>query len=166
MTGKKMSLVFVSAVFLLGFCAATSAVAAPGGHGGFGDPVFGLVQRLDLTEAQQKVVADYLSTSGYTTSLQTDLTTRSQARVKLITDTLTVGTPSSTLDTDATDVANAEEAIIKLRATTVNAILSKLTLTTYQHSVITKFLSKVGKNSTARIDARIDRLNEWISRHK
>ena len=166
MNGKKMSLVFVSAVFLLtGFFAVTSAIAAPGGHGGFGDPVFGLVQKLDLTEAQQKIIADYLNSSGYPAALRTDLINLSAARAKLITDTLTT-TGSASIDADAAAMANAEEALIQLRATTVNAILSELTLTTLQQSVISALLSKIGTNSTARIDARIDRLNEWISRHK
>ncbi len=165
MNRTKMGLVLLIGVFLTtGFFAVSNAAADRGGHGGFGGPLFGLLHRLDLTDAQKTIVAGVLK--PYVAQLQTDVTTLATDRATLIKDIL--GQAGATqIAGDATNVANAEGALTQLRATIFSAIISGLssTFTPAQQKTITNIESKIGTKTTTRVDEEFAELNQWIASH-
>jgi hypothetical protein len=165
MNGKKLgSVVLIVFFFMTGFLAVNNAIAGPGGHGGFGDPVFGLLHRLDLNDAQKTIVAGVLK--NYVGQLQSAVTQLATDRATLSKDILSQAAGNQ-ITNDASQVAKDQGVLIQLRSTIMSAIIVQLTptLSTDQQTILQTIQSKLGKNITARMDMRFAHLNQWIANH-
>ncbi len=166
MNRKKAGFAVLIGVFLVvSTFAAINAVADGPGHGRFGHhPLFGLMHKLDLTDAQKTIVAGVLKQNE--TAAKTNAANLANARAQLAKDIL-LSVNQGQISTDCANVSSAQAALTLLVANMSTQMLSQLgpTLSADQQATLQKMQSKIGTNINAAIDARFARLDKWIARH-
>ncbi len=120
---KKGFAVLIGVFLITGFLVGNAIGAGPGwGHGGFGgDPFLGLLNQLDLTDAQKSTVAGTLSPN--VAALQTDVLALATARAQLIWDIL----QGNSITSDLTALATAETSLANIQVTIWTGIRTDLT---------------------------------------
>jgi len=150
MYGVKKGLPILIGVFLItAFFALNSAICAGHGwgHGGFcGDPLLGLLQELDLSDAQKKSVADILVPDVIAAkTLETDVQAVATAKAKLFSDILMGESFSSAaISTDLTNLGNAESTLANLLMPIWSDIRGHLT--SPQITALTDIVNNIGKH--------------------
>jgi Spy/CpxP family protein refolding chaperone len=167
MNGKKTGFAVLMGVFLAAsmFAAINALADGPGmGHAKFGrHPIFGLMHKLDLTDAQKTIVAGVLKQNE--TAAKTNAANLAAARAQLAKDILSGN--QGQIGADCASVSSAQAAVTLLVANMSTQMLSQLgpTLSADQQATLQKIQSKIGTNIDAAIDARFARLDKWIARH-
>jgi Spy/CpxP family protein refolding chaperone len=102
-----MGILIISGVFI-----ANNALGAGPGHGGFdGGPLLGVLQKIDLTDAQKQYIATNILTTTALSTLQGDVLAVAQDRAQLFKDLLTPGTSSGTINTDVSKLGSDEATL-------------------------------------------------------
>jgi Spy/CpxP family protein refolding chaperone len=161
MNRKRMGFTISFAVFFLAavFAAGSVIAAGPGGHHGrfHHDPLFRLMHKLDLTDAQKTRVATILQSNE--ASAKIIASGLANARVQVARDTLSGNFNA----TDFNNLLNFEQQAVQLRASVVSSILP--ILTTDQQNTLKSIQDKIGTNIDEAINARFARLDKWIAKH-
>jgi periplasmic protein CpxP/Spy len=164
MNRKRAQFVFVLAlVFLMGasFAAHDVFAGGEGRHGKFGghDPLFRLLHKLNLTDAQKQQVAGILKSNE--AEAKTVAAGMANARAQLVKAILSG-------DESAATAAAAEMATYTGQAAGFGAqIVGQVNkiLTPDQQAVLQKMQAKIGSHTTDRVDRRFAHWDEWIAKH-
>ncbi|MGA3112900.1 MAG: hypothetical protein ABSF90_00550 [Syntrophobacteraceae bacterium] len=139
---KKGFTILIGVFLITGFFTVSNAVGAgPGwGHGGFAQgPLLGLLNQLDLTDAQKTSVAGTLNSN--VTALQTDELALATTRAQLIGDIL----QGNSITTDLTNLATAETNLAGIQVTIWTGIRTDLMGST-QLTDLSDIAANIGKH--------------------
>ena len=161
---KRGSWIPFAVILVMLACGVGAAVAAgPGGpHGRFGhDPMFKLLVRLDLTDAQKTSVANIIKQNE--ANIKSIATGLVKARVQLAKDVLN-GSDSTVIAADCQGVAQYALQAAQMRAQVMAQIIPILSAD--QKTTLQNIQDKLGSNIDAAIETRFERLDKWIARHQ
>jgi Spy/CpxP family protein refolding chaperone len=159
MNRKKTQFVVVLAlVFLVGTAFAVHNAFGEGGHGKFGhDPLFRLMHKLNLTDAQKQQVAGFLSANE--ANAKTIATGVASARAQLVKAILS--------GTDTTAASGQLASYTAQAAALASQIMGQISgiLTTDQQTILQNMQAKIGSHATHAIDARFEHWDKFIAKY-
>ena len=147
MNRSKKSFSILLGIFIItGVFAVNNAIAGPGWrHGGMGgDPLLGLLQRLDLTNAQKNTVSGIITPKLST--LQGYVTNVAEDKAALLKDILTPGTTTTTISADVTKLGTDAATLAGLQAEIWSSINGALAGTP-QETNLQNIVAKIGTHN-------------------